>query len=299
MGTVVEATATAVAEEGSGSPSAIELADQAARVCLERAGRGPDDVQVLINAGVYLDRNISEPAIAALIQEDIGANPEIQPGVGQGTLSFDVRNGACGMLTGMYLVDGLLASGTVQCGMVVGGDVDPEPGISQAFGFPAAAGAVVLSWDDSRPGLTAFTFRTFPEFGEEFHSYVDWHEDADNGEGRNMLTVEIDDHYSAHALTCAESTVRELAAEEEFDLGDVDLLIATASVPDFAAALGQRLGITRARIASLSDGFAGAHTAAPAIAREPVQPLRPGDSRTALVVSAGSGITVVAALHRA
>ena len=80
-------------------------------------------------------------------------------------------------------------------------------------------------------------------------------------------------------------------------LAEVDLLIATASVPDFPAALGQRLGITQARIASLTDGFGGAHTAAAAIAREPVLPA-PGTSRTALVVSAGAGITVVAALHR-
>jgi 3-oxoacyl-[acyl-carrier-protein] synthase-3 len=297
MGTVVEATATAIADEPSQPASAIELADAAARACLERAGRSPEDVQLLINAGVYLDRNISEPAIAALIQEDIGANPEIQPGVGQGTLSFDVRNGACGILTGMYLVDGLLASGTIQCGMVVGGDVDPEPGVSQAFEFPAAAGAVVLSWDDSRPGLTAFKFKTFPEFADEFQSFIAWDEAPGNGQGRNLLTVEIDDRYPAHALACAESTVRELTAEERFDLAEVDLLIATASVPDFAAALGERLGITQARIASLSDGFGSAHTAAAAIAREPVLPA-PGTSRTALVVSAGAGITVVAALHR-
>jgi 3-oxoacyl-[acyl-carrier-protein] synthase III len=296
MGTIVEASAIATAGDRARSPSAIELADAAARVCLERADRGPDDVQVLINAGVYLDRNISEPAIAALIQEDIGANPEIQPGVGQGTLSFDVRNGACGLLTGMYLIDGLLASGTVQCGMVVGGDVDPEPGISEGFGFPAAAGAVLLSRDDSRPGLTAFKFKTFPEFADEFQSYVAWHEAPGSGQGRNMLTVEIDDHYPAHALACADSTVRELAAEERLDLAEIDLLIATASAPDFAAALARSLGITQARIASLSDGFGGAHTAAPALARERVQP---GASRTALVVSAGAGITVVAALHRA
>jgi 3-oxoacyl-[acyl-carrier-protein] synthase III len=216
----------------------------------------------------------------------------------QGTLSFDVRNGACGILTGMYLVDGLLASGTVQCGMVVGGDVDPEPGVSEGFGFPGAAGAVVLSWDDSCPGLTAFKFNTFPEFADEFESYIEWHEDACSGQGRNTLTVKIDEHYPQHALACAESTVRDLAAEAGLDLAEIDLLIATASVPDFAAALGQRLGITRARIASLSDGFAGAHTAAPALAREPVQPVPAGTSRTALVVSAGAGITVVAALHR-
>jgi 3-oxoacyl-[acyl-carrier-protein] synthase III len=297
MGTIVEATAIATADDQSLSSSAIGLADAAARACLERAGRSPGDVQLLINAGVYLDRNISEPAIAALIQEDIGANPEIRPGGDQGTLSFDVRNGACGMLTGMYLVDGLLASGTIQCGMVVGGDVDPEPGISEGFGFTAAAGAVLLSRDDARPGLTSFKFKTFPEFADEFHSHVSWQDDPANGGGRNMLTVEIDERYPAHALECAEATVRELVTETGLELGEIDLLIATASVPDFAAALGQRLGITRARIASLADGFAGAHTAAGAIAREAMLPA-PGTSRTALVVSAGAGITVVAAVHR-
>jgi 3-oxoacyl-[acyl-carrier-protein] synthase III len=112
-----------------------------------------------------------------------------------------------------------------------------------------------------------------------------------------MLTVEVDEHYPAHALFCAEATVRELAGDAGLDLAEVDLLIATASVPDFAAALGQRLGITGARVASLADGFGSAHTAAPAIAREPMLPV-PGTSRTALVVSAGAGITVVAALHR-
>ena len=296
MGAVVEATATAVADEPSQAASAIELADAAARTCLERAGRSPEDVQLLINAGVYLDRNISEPAIAALIQEDIGANPESQPGFGQGTLSFDVRNGACGLLTGIYLVNELLASGTVQCGMVVGGDVDPEPGVSENFGFPAAAGAVLLSGDDSRRGFTAFRFRTFPEFAAEFQSYVAWHEVPGNGEGRNMLTVEIDDRYAEHALACAESTVREMIAEDGFDVAEVDLLIATASAPDFAAALAHRLGITAAPVVSPSGGLAGAHTAAPAIALESVQLTA---SRTALLVSAGAGITVVAALYLA
>ena len=295
MGTIIEAAATASADDRSRSASAIELADAAARECLERADRSPDDLQLLINAGVYLDQTISEPAIAALIQEDIGAHLEIEPGVGQGTLSFDVRNGACGLLTGMYLIDGLLASGTVQRGMVVGGDVDSEPVISEGFGFPPAAGAVLLSSDDSRRGFTAFKFETFPQFADDFQSYVAWHETG-NGQGRNTLTVEIDERYRAHALECAASTVQELAAEEELDLAEVDLLGATASVPDFATALARRLGVSSARIASPSDGLAGAHTAAPAIALESIELAA---SRTALLVCAGAGITVVAALYRA
>ncbi|MGA9361112.1 MAG: hypothetical protein WBW75_24915 [Mycobacterium sp.] len=142
-------------------PGALGLADGAARLCLQRAKRTAEEVDLLINAGVYNDRGISEPAIASLIQEDIGANPEQQPGAGQGTFSFDVRNGGCGMLSGIELVDGMLASGTVKLGLVVASDIDPEPGVSEGFGFPAVGGAVLLSADDSRAGFTAFRCVTF------------------------------------------------------------------------------------------------------------------------------------------
>jgi 3-oxoacyl-[acyl-carrier-protein] synthase-3 len=123
--------------------------------------------------------------------------------VGHGTFSFDVYNGACGLLTGIHLVDGLLASATVKLGMVVASDMDPEPGISEGFSFPGVGGAVLLKADDSRAGFMAFQFATFPEFAELFQSYVDWHDHAGNGlahHGRNILTVEIAESYTTRAL---------------------------------------------------------------------------------------------------
>ena len=94
------------------TPGALELADDAARTCLDRADRTAEELDLLINAGVYHDRILSEPAFASLIQEDIGANlAQRAPGAGHGTFSFDVYNGACGLLTGIHLVDGMLASG--------------------------------------------------------------------------------------------------------------------------------------------------------------------------------------------
>ena len=246
MGTIIEASATATARTAT-ARAALKLADAAARSCLERANRTADEVDLLINAGVYDDKSISEPAIASLIQEDIGANPEQQPGAGQGTFSFDVRNGACGLLTGIHLVDGMLASGTVELGMVVASDMDPEPGVSEGFGFPAVGGAVLLSADDSRPGFTAFRFATFPEFAELFQSYVDWQEDARLGRpitGGTSSPSRSPSPTPTRALECAESTVRELAAANGLDLGEVDLLVATASVPGFADALAKRLGVS-------------------------------------------------------
>ncbi|HUO71639.1 MAG TPA: hypothetical protein VMU39_12765 [Solirubrobacteraceae bacterium] len=143
--------------------------------------------------------------------------------------------------------------------------------------------------------VSAFKFKTFPEYGEHFHSDVAWHEPPGKGHGQNILTVEIDERYRTDAVKCAESTVRELATEEELDLANLDMLIATASVRGFASALAQSLGTKAARIVALPDGLAHAHTAALAIALESVQL---ADSRTAVLVCAGAGMTVVAALYR-
>jgi 3-oxoacyl-[acyl-carrier-protein] synthase-3 len=299
MGTIIEATATAIAQERSMAPGALEAVDAAARSCLDRAGRTAGELDLLINAGVYHDKILSEPAFASLIQEDIGANLSHPPGAGHGTFSFDVYNGACGLLTGIHLVDGMLASGTAKLGMVVASDMDPEPGVSRGFSFPAVGGAVLLSTVASRAGFTAFQFATFPEFAELFQGYVNWQEDAGHGlahPGRNILTVEIAESYPARALECAESTARELAAAQALDLAEVDLLVATASVPGFADALATRLGVPAEQVASPSDGLAHAHTAAPAVALESVG--LPAGSTT-LFVSVGAGITAAAALYRA
>ena len=298
MGTIIEASATATAHHRPFAPGALKLADAAARLCLERAGRTADELDLLVNAGVYHDKFMNEPALASLIQEDIGANPDQQPGAGHGTFSFDISNGACGLLTGIQVVDGMLASGTIELGMVVASDMNPEPGVSEGFTFPAVGGAVLLSADDSRAGFTAFQFATFPEYAELFQSYLDWHEDARRGlhHGRNILTVEIAESYTSRALECAESTARELAAAQALDLGEVDLLIATASVPGFADGLAAHLGVPAERVASPADGLATTHTAAPAVALESV---RLEAASSALFVSAGAGITVAAALYRA
>ncbi len=300
MGTIIEATATASAHRGPFGPGALKLADAAARLCLQRAERDPNDLDVLINAGVYHDKLLNEPALASLIQEDIGANPDQEPGTGHGTFSFDVSNGACGLLSGIHLLDGLLASGTANLGMVVASDIDPEPGASEGFDFPAAGGAFLLSSDDSRLGFTAFRFATFPEFAHLFQSYVDWHADARRGlahHGRNILTVEIDESYAARAVECAESTVRGMAGAQALDIGEIDLLVATASVPGFADGLAIRLGISSERIASPPNGGLGhTHTAAPAFALESGALAA---AHTTLFVSAGAGITVAAALYRA
>lgn len=75
MGTVIDRVD--VAHSGwRNRHSALHLAVAAAKDCLQGAGCDPDELDLVVNAGIYRDRNLGEPALAALIQDDIGANPE-------------------------------------------------------------------------------------------------------------------------------------------------------------------------------------------------------------------------------
>jgi 3-oxoacyl-[acyl-carrier-protein] synthase-3 len=123
--------------------SALQLAVNAAKGCLGSAETAPSEIDLLINAGIYRDRNLGEPALAAIIQDDIGANPEDPHSDAHGTFSFDIANGACGVLTALQIADGFLRSHTISRALVVASDADPGRGASERFPF-SPAGAALL-----------------------------------------------------------------------------------------------------------------------------------------------------------
>jgi len=133
--------------------TARSLADAAAKACLAQAGRRPGDVDMLINAGIYREDNMGEPALAALIQEDIGANLGEPPVGAHGTFSFDLLNGACGVITAIQLESGLLRSGVIRYGAIVTSDVEPDAGSRGAAALRPAGGAMLLGWDDGIAGF--------------------------------------------------------------------------------------------------------------------------------------------------
>lgn len=300
MGTRIESLATTVAGRRPLAPGARRLADRAARQCLERAGRNASEVELLINTGLYHDRNMGEPAVAALIQEDIGANPGHPPTAHRGTFSFDLYNGACGVLTALSLLDALLRSGTIGLGMVVAGDADPAPRHSRGVAFSPSGGAVLVHLEDSEEGLGTVHLDTFPDHAELLRSSVRWehHGVPGDGQGRNVLSIEQDPAYPAVALECAEQSVRAWTTAQGVDLASIDLLVAAGPDPGFASTLAARLGMESAAIVGPEGRMSAAHTAAmigalEAAARHGWLPA----SRRALLVSAAAGITVASALY--
>ena len=302
MGTRI-AGASALTGSGPRNVTARRLADAAARACLARAGRRPDDIDMLINTGVYREDHMGEPALAALIQEDIKANRVEPPGGGRGTFSFDLLNGSCGVLTAVQLESGLLQSGVIGLGAIVTSDVDPgHDGSARAGVLRPAGGAMLLSWDDDVAGFSGFHTETFPEYEGMFSSGLVWRGHGKRAPrraaGRNRMVVEERPGYQARLADCAEEATRRFLDRLGMSTGDIDLLVPAPGSPGFLDQLSGRLGVPGDRIAYIPENFDGVYTTGPIAAlQEAIRSDRLGEARNTLLLAAGAGITVVLALY--
>jgi 3-oxoacyl-[acyl-carrier-protein] synthase-3 len=303
MGTRIEAVAVAHARRRAFHKGALTLADEAARKCLARGHRDAGDIDLLVNAGIYREDNLAEPALAAMIQEDIGANPGHPPRQGaHGTFSFDIANGGCGVLTALEILDGFICSGTIRTGLVVASDSDP--GKSESFAFPAVGGAMLVRTASDAEGFVDFAFETFAEVaGGTFASAISWHEKKRHlplsKPGRNVLTVVQGDGYECRAIDCAEQATRRFLARHALGARTLDLAILSQSPVGFAGGLTTRLGLVPECVAHVADALRGAHTASPIAALDAaIESGRFAAARTILFVTVGAGIVVGLALYR-
>jgi 3-oxoacyl-[acyl-carrier-protein] synthase-3 len=289
MGTTIDAVATS-----SGgflqARSARKLANAAAQACTAKAGLSTSDIDLLINAGLYREHILGEPALAALIQEDIGANPEDPHEGGHGTFSFDVANGACGVLTGLQIADGFVRTGTAKRAMVVASDSNPGLGLAPGFPFTAAGGAVLCGHDDGPGGLDGFQWEVWPDEKELFTVHVGFERN------RNRLQVLKRPDFDLRAAACAADAVAGLLADRDLKVSDVDLIVANPVRPDFLQGLAENLAVDDEVMVSV-EGASGVHTAGLVVALDAAFASgRLRDAHRVLLVSAGAGVTAGAAL---
>ena len=315
MGTHIEAV-WAQAGSGPRKTTARGLANSAARSCFALAGHAPGDIDMLINVGMYREDSMGEPALAALIQQDIGTSPGRRPagrggGAGQqghaGTFSFDLLNGACGAITAIQIEAGLLKSGVIRLGAVVSSDVQPDVKDPGAAFLRPAGGALLLGWRDGPAGFTDFATETFPEYQDLFTSGLVWRRRPGIhgvpaprlGTGRNEMVVTVKPGYHARLADCAEEAARRFLRRLDLAVGDIDLLVPAPAHPDFVDRLRGRLHVPGDRVAYTPEDLAAAYTTGPIAALQAAIKLgRLAEARTTLLLAAGPGATVALALYR-
>ena len=295
MGARIEAVAV-VRSRRWATRGALCLEEEAARRCLDRAGRRPEEVDLLVNAGIYKDDNTAEPALASIIQEDIGANRGHPPERGRhGTFSFDVTNGGAGALTAAHLVDGFVGSGTARLGLVVAGDAAPSRHTSRAFPFAGAAGAILLGHTPGEEGFQRFAFRTFPSFAHLFEARLEWDGDV----RRNVLKIAQRPGFAEACVECATRATAEFLDAARLLPRDVDVLATSQYPEDFPARLASTTGVNRERVPVVAPELACAHTAGViASLQASLESGAFARARNVLLVAVAAGITVGLALYR-
>ena len=272
----------------------VDMEIKAAKDCLKSAQLDPNLLGILINAGIYRDRHIAEPAIATFIQRAIGAN-EVFTG-DRSTFSFDLTNGGCGMLTGMMILDGFLHSGTIDHGMVVTADTDPVPGESQGYNYTPAAAAILLSQGEDGAGFIRFKTETEARFIDDLQSKLGWMQHK-----RKMGNFLVMSQAEGYAKECAHYTLGKLDAflkDTSLKMKDIDLIIPSQSPPGFLGELKKRKGMEE-RLVDVTDKLENVHTAGIGFALERAMSSgRFAAAKNCLFLTVGAGITVSLALYR-
>jgi 3-oxoacyl-[acyl-carrier-protein] synthase III len=269
--------------------SALQLAVAAAKGCLVHAETTPSDLDLLINAGIYRDRNLGEPALAAIIQDDIGANPEDPHDDAHGTFSFDIANGACGVLTALQIADGFLRSHTISQAMVVASDADPGRRASERFPFSPAGAALLCKWSDQDDGLRQIHWANHPDCGENFRASIDF------DMSRNVLRFRQSTAIATELAAAGAEAVRGCLEEAKLDLSDIPLIIAAPADRRYRVELAAKLGLPVERIVVAADERM--HTASLIAAlRSEIETVPAGTP--VMLVAAGAGIVAGAALYR-
>jgi 3-oxoacyl-[acyl-carrier-protein] synthase-3 len=303
MGAHIEAV-SALTSHGLRKPSARRLADTAATTCLAYAGKEPGDIDMLINAGIYREDNMGEPALASLVQEDIGANLGQPPVGGHGTFSFDLINGTCGVISAIQLEAGLLRSGVIRLGAIVTSDVDPNLKDPGSAPFRPTGGAMLLGWDDSIAGFTDFYTETFPEYADLFVSGLVWQKRRGprlprRAVGQTLMAIDSNPGYHARLVDCAEEAAHRFLRRLGMGIGEIDLIVPAPSAPDFQDPLIARLGVPGDRVAFVTEDLEGTYSTGPIAALQAATKSgRLGEARNTLMITAGAGITVALALYR-
>ncbi|WP_245649678.1 hypothetical protein [Nocardia shimofusensis] len=263
-------------------------AADAARDALAGAGCRPEQVDALINVGVYRDANLVEPAIAALIQQAAGIGLEYRRG-DVPCLSFDLMNGACGLVNAVGVATSLLADLPAGRVVVVSGDAHPSERADAQFAFEPVGAAFVLENHDDAMGFG----RVHVSAGEQLpdpQGYVRL--SAMGAHGRSALTVELRSG-TAELVEHAAVAAREALAADGIDAGRVVLLCGKPTSA-FAGELATELGVGSV----VTDEFDGdAHTSALTAAFVAARAAGLVD-RPLLFVAADGGPTAAAVTYR-
>jgi 3-oxoacyl-[acyl-carrier-protein] synthase-3 len=219
-----------------------DLATQAGRAAMDEAGLEPGELDLVLVATVGADELL--PNAAPLVAKDLGAHS---------AGAMDVGAACTGFLSGLSLAAAQVEAGRSEHVLVIGADVlsrftDPTDRGTSAL-FADGAGASVVS-----PG------------GEGTIGHIALHSDGSgapaictHGDDR-IIRMQGHDTFKAAVQRLSESTL-EAVEQAGLELDDIGLFVYHQANARILAAVGERLGLDRARVIDSIDRYGNTSSA--------------------------------------
>jgi 3-oxoacyl-[acyl-carrier-protein] synthase-3 len=268
----------------------VEHAILAAKECLKIAKVEADDVDFIINTGIYRENNIVEPAVAMLIQKELGMNGDyVKAGTGKDAFGFDLLNGGIGALNALKIADSMLESGAVRYVLIVGGDSHPSNTDVAGFPYTTVGSAILLGkGKDPKKGIQGSAFRSKQHAGQGRMSYIEMQHVGVSG--RQSITITTDQNYIPAARDLAIELAKDYIQKNKLNAGELQL-ISTQLSEDFSKELAKSIGVSAESSLNLFTKFGDVHSAVFGLGFHQLQSLKKASSGTqVLFLGAGAGL---------
>jgi 3-oxoacyl-[acyl-carrier-protein] synthase III len=294
MGIIIKSTGVST---DASNFSALGHAVIAGRRAFEAGGIGPEGVDLLINVGIYRDENMVEPAMAAIIQKALGYRLDFPNAAMNWSFSFDLMNGAGGMLNAVQVASAFLLNDKVKTALIVSGDAHPAKAAVPGFPFAAVGAAMLLVKSDDATGFGALHTAISDDATRGLEASV-MCGPADKPGAAHQMNLRIDANYEARLLDAAVSAVCTYAQTHGLDLSRTIVLPSQPSAT-FARDLARRCELAADHVVQVTGLDGDPHTSALAFAYAQLRDQGiPNGIDHLLFVGVGSGVTSTCIAYR-
>jgi 3-oxoacyl-[acyl-carrier-protein] synthase-3 len=257
MGTNIKAT-------GISTDNAIKSSNQhaieAGRQCIATAGIDINDIDLLINVGIYRDENMLEPAMAAFAQKGLGIKPDYtkaQPY--NAAFSLDMMNSACGVINAIQAADAIFRSRKLKYALIVSSDAHPSNEDKESFPYATIGAAMLLEYNDDKKGFQNFSFKHSETTEHSVRGYLDFNNLTEPTKER--LTVDMPATYKEKLLEFAGESVEEYL--KSYDVNRQTIKLVTSQTEDgFGPKIAESVDIKYDSIMDLYKEYGDAHSSA-------------------------------------
>jgi 3-oxoacyl-[acyl-carrier-protein] synthase III len=279
----------------------VAYSAHAGKECVETSALEASDVGLLLNIGVYRDKNLHEPALASLIQGQMGLNNSPVTGKGRDgqlgahTFAFDLINGSCGFFNAIQVAESFIATGTTTAALIVASDVHPSNRPNMDFPYAHLGAAMLLTSSRSGSGFRNVVHKTSKDDYVGRLSYVDL--DEAGAGGRDVLTMEVDDAYATRLKEFAAASLREYLEQEDIDVDRIKYVVAPRHPSDMHPTIVEVLGIAEERLIDVDTRFGHTFTSLPIVGYHLAEEAGLSEGESVLFVGVGAGLTFGCGLY--